>query len=410
MPNTVLTNLNAPGIVAKVAAKMLADKVQFVKGVDKEPYDTFNGVNGYQSGQTIQIAKPARFIMNSGADITAQIQDVVEEKQALTLSSQRNVALNFTSAEIATDFGLKQWMKRVVDPAMTTLANGIEGEVLTTVKNATYNIVGTPGSTVFDTDTMMSATQKLDENLTPMDDNRFALLNPFANRSAVNARKGLFQASDEIASQYKNGYIGQADGFTYIRNSLLPIQLNGTASGAHTVTTTSVTGATTLAVTGTGTQTITAGTVFTVAGVFAVHPITKATMPNLQQFVVTANATAVAGAYTLSVSPTIYGPTSGSLQNVSQLPTSTSAVTFLTGSASTSYVQNMTYHTSAVRFVSAPLVMPDGLDMAAQETADGITVRVIRDYLPLTDKMIMRLDVLYGVAVVRPEWITRVTA
>jgi hypothetical protein len=45
--------------------------------------------------------------------------------------------------------------------------------------------------------------------------------------------------------------------------------------------------------------------------------------------------------------------------------------------------------------------------MASQETNNGVTVRVIQDYSVLTDKMIMRVDVLYAFAAVRPEWACR---
>jgi hypothetical protein len=48
--------------------------------------------------------------------------------------------------------------------------------------------------------------------------------------------------------------------------------------------------------------------------------------------------------------------------------------------------------------------------MAAQETYKGFTVRVVRDYDILTDKLIMRLDFLGGLAPVRPEWACRITA
>jgi hypothetical protein len=256
---------------------------------------------------------------------------------------------------------------------------------------------------------MLSAGQKISENGCPELSDRYALLSSAGMRSAVNARKGLFQSSTEVSDQYKKGYMGTADGFDYLTTNLFTPITTGTASGAHTVTTTSTTGATTLAVTGTGTQTIKAGTVFTIAGTKAVHPITKVAYPYLQQFVVTADATAVAGAYTLSVSPTIYGPTSGSLQNVDVLPTSTSVITFLMGTASTAYGQNISYQKSAFRRVSVPLYLPSGsTDMAAQETNDGHTIRVTSQFNILTGKEIMRLDYLGGLAAVRPEWACRI--
>ena len=160
----------------------------------------------------------------------------------------------------------------------------------------------------------------------------------------------------------------------------------------------------------TTTGTVAKGSVFTIAGVYAVHPITKVAYPYLQQFVVTADATADgSGQATLSISPTIYSSASGSLQNVSALPADEAALVFV-GSASTAYGQNIAYHKSAFRRVSVPLVLPQGMNTAAQETADGHTIRVLSDFDILTGKMIMRLDYLGGLAAVRPEWACRITA
>lgn len=408
MTNAINTVKSTATIIAKMAAGFLEDNTQFLKTIDKEPDSTYNQVNGYNPGDTVTISKPARFTMNNTADITSAIQDVVEEKVTLTLSNTRNVPIALTSAEIATDLSLKSWGKRILEPVMITLADGIESECLLAAANATYNSVGTAGSTVFGTDTMLSASEVLQRNLAPIRD-QYALLNGPARRSAINERKGLFQSSEEIAKQYKDGYMGRADGFEYMSNSLLGTHTRGTATGAITVTTTvSVQGQTTIDLTGTASQTLLVGDVFTVANVFAVHPVTKSVYPNLQQFVVTANNTASAGAYTaVAISPAMY--TTGSRQNINAFPQSGAAVT-LVGSASTGYSQNMTYNKSAFRFISVPLVMPDGVDMVAQETVNGMTVRILRDYIPLTDRMIFRADVLYGFVAVRPEWACRVTS
>jgi hypothetical protein len=149
--------------------------------------------------------------------------------------------------------------------------------------------------------------------------------------------------------------------------------------------------------------------VFTVAGVYKVHPVTKDTLgTTLQQFVVTADATADGSGYaTLSIAPAMY--TTGSKQNIASFPADGDAITPV-GSASTAYGQNLAFHKSAFRFVSLPLIKPEGVMMAGQETKDGITARAIVDYDVLKDRAIMRFDVLWGMANVRPEWACRITA
>lgn len=410
MANDISTVKARAGIIAKMAAGFLSDHVQFVKAIDKADTADFDGKNGYKAGDTIRINIPSQFALGTGADITSTIQDVEEKTINLTVDNQYNVPVALTSAEIATDLGLKSWAKRILEPAMITLSNNIESACLAQVSDATYNAVGTAGSTVFDTDTILSAGQKIDENGCKDYSNRFVLLNPAANRSAVNARKGQFQSSDAVSKQYKEGAMGMADGFTFLRNNLLNTHTNGNDVVFEVRTTVSTQGQSTLVVEGltANTGTVTKGTVFTVATVFAVHPVTKETLPHLQQFTVTADATADASGYaTLSISPAMY--TTGSMQNISAFPADGDAITPI-GSASTGYAQNMAFHKSAFRFVSLPLVMPDGLDMVAQETVDGITVRIIRDYNVLTDQLILRADVLWGLAEVRPEWACRIYA
>lgn len=412
MANDTSTVKSRGGIIAKLAAGYLNDHMQFVKSIDKADVSDFAGKNGYSAGDTVQINLPTQFVLGTGADITGSIQDMKEQSIPLTVDNQYNVPIAFTSAEIATDIAMKEWAARVLKPAMITLANNIEKACLEQAVDATPNLVGTAGSTTFDTDTILSAGEKIDVSGCADYDNRFVLLNPAANRSAVNERKGLFQSSEEISKQYKAGAMGIADGFTFLRNNLLPVHTNGNDVTGLTVNGAQTEGASVITVSGltATTGTVTKGTVFTVANVFKVHPVTKDALSELQQFVVTADATADgSGNATLSVSPALYTATSGSLQTIDSLPADTAAITVV-GSADTGYAQNLAYHKSAFRFVSLPLVMPNGVNMAGQESMDGITVRIIEDYDVQTDKMILRCDVLWGLANVRSEWASRITA
>lgn len=417
MPNTINTNKSAPGRIAKVAATMFADDMQFVKTIAREDQVDFAPqAGGYKTGDTIFINKPPRFTTGTNRDITSAIQDITEEKIPMVLNQSFTSAVALTSNEFATDMAFDSFAMRVLKPLVSQMAQRIESTFIRLACQSVSNVVGTAGSTVFNTLTMMQANQRMSEFLAPGSDNDWiALLSPSAKTSAVDARKGLFQSSEEISKQYKRGVMGLADGFTYLSNNLMYTHTTGSGTqtnGAVTTTATLTNGGTTIAVTGlTGTGTITAGTVFTVAGAFAVHPITKATLPFLQPFVVTADATATAGAATLSVSPTIYSSAGGGLQNVSALPSSGAAVVFLTGTASSTPFQNsLTYCKEAFRFASVPLILPDGMDKAAQETVDGLTIRVLADHDIKTDQYILRIDFLGGFVPVRPEWAVRVTA
>lgn len=408
MTQTINNIKDVGTVIAKAAAAMLADKCQFIKSIDKEPASSFGQVNGYHVGDTININKPARFIPTSTVDLTSALSEVVEEKQSMALDIRTNLGVNLTSAEIQHTLALKDWTSRVLDPAVSSIAQNIESTCLTRAKNWANHLVGTAGSTTFDTDLSLSAREKLKKSLVPDDGKLYALFESGAMRSAVNARKGLFQSSSAIAEQYKEGYVGYADGFTYLENNLVPRHTNGAdvAFAVEADVVTIANGMSTLGIDGvTSGATIKAGTKFTIASVYDVHPITKATLPNLKIFTVTADVTETSGnTVTLAISPSIYYTTTDPRQNVSAAPSDEGTCTVLTGSASTGYNHNLFYHKSAFRFASVPLMKPDDAHMIAQETVDGMTMRVWMASNILTDKMILRLDSLCAFTAVRPEW------
>jgi len=411
MANTFNTVKSTGGIVTKIAAKMLADQLQFGKSIARADETDYDGANGYGAGDTIYISKPARFIPQNTFDITSTQQDIVEEKTPLTLDIISTVGVNITSLQFASEIQIKNLVKRVVEPAVSSIAQDVEKQMLVKAKNAVYNTVGTAGSTTYDVDTVLSAKEKMSKYLAPKDSNRFLLLDSTAGRSAVNSRKGLFQSASEIGKQYEEGFVGKADGFSWFENELVPVHTRGTATGAITVTTTvSAEGQSTINLTGTGAQTLVAGDVFTIANVYAVHPITKQQYPFLQQFVVTANNTASGGAYSsVAISPAFYTSASKGLQNISAFPTSTSSVT-LVGSASTSYTNTLAFHKNAFRMVSVPLVMPKAVEFAEQSSVDGVTVSIVRAWDNLTRKMVTRMDFLGGLAADRPEWACKIVS
>lgn len=413
MANTILTNKNAPGVVAKLAAGRLADKAIFAKTVDKEDSSVFGKqFEGAQPGDTIFVKKPARFEVGSNLDITSSIQGYVEEKVALPLDKVSTIAVEFSSLEVAYEKGLKYMNESVIQPAMDAMAADIDSWLLNKAVLATNQLVGTSGTDPAAVLTYLQANQKLTEHLAPMDDQRYAILNPTAMTATSDARKGIFNPDPEISKIYKMGYLGQGQGMTYLQSNLLPSLTNGTAVAAATVTSTMTNGTTTLLVTGTGTETITAGTVLTVSGVYDVHPLTKATLPNLKQFVVTTNATAIAGAYTLTVNVdggAVYNSTGESLQNVSAMPQGSATVTMFGAGTTLPHGQSLAFHKSAVRLCTVPLHLPTNEEFAARETVDGISVSIIRAFDPLKRREILRFDVLAGAVAVRPEWMCRIS-
>ena len=67
----------------------------------------------------------------------------------------------------------------------------------------------------------------------------------------------------------------------------------------------------------------------------------------------------------------------------------------------------MCFHRDAFAFATADLVMPKGVDFAAREVQDGVSMRIVRAYDINSDKFPTRIDVLYGYKTVRPQLAAR---
>jgi len=113
------------------------------------------------------------------------------------------------------------------------------------------------------------------------------------------------------------------------------------------------------------------------------------------------------GNITIPISPSIV--TSGAQQTVSGSPADNAALTVL-GAANTLTAQNMAWHKSAIALAFAELQKPAGVDMASVKTDpdSGISMRFVRYYDGDNDKFKCRFDLLFGLAVLRPDWIVRI--
>ena len=361
-------------------------------------YDDSFAVEGAKIGSTLRIRLPDRALVTDGAAL--QVQDDNEQFTTLTVSSQKHIGVNFTTAELTMQ--LDDFAERVLKPRVSQLASSIDADVANSFKSI-YQSVGTPGTTPGTSLVLLQGQQKLNEAAAVMAP-RYATVNPAANAGLVEGMKGLFNPTNTISRQFKNGLMGEGVlGFEEISMSQsIKQHTTGTRTGSHTVTSAvTAQGSTTILITGTGSQTIKQGDVFTVANVYAVNPQTRESTGSLQQFVATADATASSGAYTVSVSPAMY--TSGhALATIDAFPQASAVVTFL-GSASTQYPQNLIYHKDAITFATADLLMPQGVDMASRQVHNGISMRIVRQYDINNDRLPCRIDVLYGFSVIRPQ-------
>lgn len=396
----------SPTAITNEALASLHSNLVFCKKINKQYDSSFANSGVTMSGKigpSLRIRKPNRYTVRTTAALA--LQDATEDYATLSVTSQYGVDIHFTSADLT--LTIDEFSNRYLKPAMSRLASEIDYQALTAMAPTVYNYVNahaTTGAIVAppkSTTCYLNAGARLDDNCAPRDGERYMLVNPAAMAATVGNLTGLFNSQTKLADQYDSGQMGEALGFKWNMSQTIPAITYGTRTNTSPVTTVTswANGQTTLAVTGgTSSGTYAAGDRFTVADIYSVNPETKQSTGNLQNFVVT---TAVTGSSpTLAISPTIY--VSGALQNVT---TSTGSKALLFGgTASTSYAQNLAFHKDAFTLATADLVLPKGVDFAAREVMDGISMRIVRAYDINNDRFPCRIDVLWGVKELYPQW------
>lgn len=382
-----------PTAVTKEALRILHQKLNFIGNIDRQ-YDSSYANEGAKIGNTLKVRLPNEYVVRTGPKI--DVQDTEETSVDLVMATQKGVDVEFSSIDLTLD--LDSFGQRILDPMMSVLAANIESDALSMYKDV-YNEVDNVGSAANFLN-ILQGRKKLVDNLAGASGLK-CNLDTQTNVDMVDALKGLFQSSTNIKKQYLDGVLGTTSGFDFFENTLMPRHQTGTDDGTGDYLTndaTVQTGATLTVDTGAGTFTkgdiITVGTTST--GVIRVHPETKVSTGQLQQFVVTADVGV--SATSIPISPSIV--ITGGRQNVNAGAANNLAITKVGGNAVTHDI-SLAYKKDAFAFVSADLRMPKGLDFAAREVMDGISMRIVSDYDIANDQFPTRIDVLYGFKTLR---------
>jgi len=395
-------------MIAREALALAHEKATFIGTINRQ-FDKSWSSEG-PTGDTLRIRIPSAYTRRQGSRVM-DVQDSVQLSTSLVRATQDGVDLRFNSRELALD--MKDFRRLHLEPAMAVLVSGIEGDVLQGCTKAVWNVAGTAGTAPNDLAAVGAARAKLNQALAPKDGNRYIQMDSVTMGSLVNGLKGLFQDSAQIKEQYREGLVGRTAMADFYENERV-YSLTNQTSVAHTSGVlngpTLVNGLVTVTTATAGLPTV--GAVFTIAGMYAVHPETKTAYANLQQFTVTASTSAS----TMTISPAIY--ISGPLQNVAAASgaklTSTSNVTSAAlvwvGAATTSYVHNLMYHRDAFTFATAELPLFKSAEECAVKTWDGLSIRVWQDADIRNDELLTRIDMLYGYAAIRPQWASRITS
>ncbi len=410
--NTFLNN----DVILKYGLMYFYNNLVACKVVGRD-YEAKFGGNSAKVGDTIRIARPIRGQVREGR--TMQVQDITEGRTALAVANQIGADLEFTTSDLT--LKVDDFADRILKPQMIQLANYVDLKVVTELTNQSYHWVGTAGNVIDSAADFFKGPERLDNMGVPTD-SRIGMLSPGDYWGLAGNLTGLY-LNDVASSALKKAKLPMLGNVEMYMSQNVLSHTNGNW------------GASAMAITGSGTalaetyaaakdrtyftqstqingfassaSTYKAGDVFTISGVYAVNPITKAAQDFLQQFTVQADGTADGtGVASISFAPAII--ISGPYQTVSAAPVAGSAVTWK-GTAASVYKQSLVFHKDAATLAMPALMKPQGAAWCETRTYEGISLRLTQGYDIINDVPQWRFDALYGVLAHNPGAIARVS-
>lgn len=382
-------------------------------------YDSTPSYLNTGAGDTIKIKRPQRFIALSSLDLSAVDANTKEETASLVKGTTRTVPLQFGSKELAQDLAadagsMAMFSRAYLSSAIQTISASVDKAVF---DNVLTNVVG---------DVVSSGTALALETLARAKTALTELGCPTGERSLVLSTELYPALLPVIASlmvpvgvnaDYREGEVTPVMGFQVYESVSLTSHSLGTWFGTATTPKTGAApseGGSTLNIIDTsssGTATIKTGDKFTIAGCYAVNPVTSQALSSLKVFTAAEDITVTAkAADTLLITEKLYASTSDSRRNVSVLPTSGSSIA-ATNKGTIQY-RGVAYHRDAFVFATQDLPLLEGYTGYLIKDPDpnsGLSMRLTMGSDILKSTHTSRLDILFGSASVIPEWATFVS-
>jgi len=405
--------LLSPTIIAKEALMSLTNHMVMGglvhRGYEDELRKPIGGI--------LTIRKPNKFqVTKQRTRVTSFIS---EKSITLEVATQAHVSWEFTMASLATT--IEKYKERYIEPAAAELANVIDLDLCALYDDIANQVEETsswnsnPASFLC----LGKAAQKMDEEAVPQQ-NRVLVLNPAANWSLANALRTVYVV-DIAKPALRKGYLATIAGMEIFMDQNINVHTTGdwhfdtnTTTVVHqTAAMTSKTTNDTISIIGVGrtaSEAFKVGDVFSIAGVYAVNPMSKVSTGTLRQFVVTADASCIDTTFTslgltlLYISPALVH--TGPDKNVDTLPAGAAAI-FFQGNIRKNQPMNLAFHKNAFALVMVPLAVPDGA-WGHSMTHAGISIRVYKGFNIDSDIEAIRMDILYGVKTLYPELACRV--
>ena len=399
----------------KVANDMLARwKNNLV--LTKSVYRDLEGQFG-EIGDTINVKLPNNVIVNDG-NVATTTTPLNDKSIALVIDTQKNV--KFTWGMKDKKLSILQFGERYLEPAANRLANIVDMRIAQEMKLA-YSQFGTVGSAMSTNDMAFGAAYAQDIAI-PTDSMCRAILNTIDRANISNGISAVYNDA-LVKDAIQKGYTGELSGFDTFYSQNIANHTVGDHAGTEVVAT-ELSDGSTLAVKTTQAGALLLGDRFTIAGVNEINPITKQITGRLQVFTVitpvsSTGMTGITGS--VGISPKINDGTGTSVdaqgtsittamdQTVSGKALVDAAITVI-GTATGVYRENYIMHRDAVAMAMVFMDLPvSGHGSRASDKQTGLNISVSEYFNGDQNQNNLRMDILFGVKMVRPDLIMRAT-
>jgi len=404
-------------IIIKEALRLLKNNLVAAPLVYRDLEKRFGKV-----GDTISLKKPFRTKTASGRTLVKQ--PMIDQTVPFQINNHEHFGLEVTQRDRT--LSLQQFSERYLKSGITQLANKIDKSIFDVMATKGFFQSGTPG-TAIGTKSFLLAGAYMGNVSVPDDGMRRGVLNLLDGAEISDATSKVFN-EQMVKDSIQKGYMGPLAGFEMFQSQNLSTYApsagwEGTVlvQGANqTGSTIILDGFTTAGVT------LKKGDMFTIAGVYEINPQSYASTGRLQTFVVTADATTVAGTpnyASVSISPSINdgtltttdsAGTSLSLaayQNVSNKPADNAAITLI-GTAGSTYRQNFLFHRDAVALAMVDLELPSSavVKSRVRDEDSGLSLSMTGAYDINNHSEITRIDAVWGTDMIYPELMHRLVS
>jgi hypothetical protein len=384
-------------------------------------FDTqiFEGKFDPRSGTTVDIKRPhsGRAIKTADGDMTGQLQDITSGKATATVQQMYTAAVELKVIEQALETDQLREMLRPYARQLITQMELDYANFIAINSNLSY---GTPGTAVDAWTDVAGANALMDTLGVPNDGDRVYIMSPWQATNLSAVQLGLNQDPRMIRTAWENAVVtDRIAGLKVLSATTLPTITTG-ANADRSGTIVGSPTATYLAAKDTMTQSI-AVTAFSAAGVIKAGEIIEVTTAtrtrrNLAtrqtaldgtgtairwRGVVTADVTlGASGEGTLVVAGPAIFEANGAYNTITSALGNGDVITVL-GATATAYQPAIFGHKQAFSLATVPLPEIKGAENA-QEAIDNMTIRMVSQGSALTNKNIVRFDLLPAFAALNP--------